>query len=304
MAQSERGGAAGRITTSFTAQFALVLIAGLAAAVIVAPIAAMAVAAAGFHYPFPRIFDRVVMVALFGAILIRARSLRLVELLRAGFAAPGRNAIRALRGFAVACAAIAILFAAAAALGGEAAPSIATIAAKLPGYIVSATFIVIIEEGFFRAFLLGGMRSDLGDGGALLASSAIYALAHLVRAPAHFYVTGFDATAGLRNLGASMAQLADPAIAIPSILGLFLLGLVLGGAFLVTRTVYFSMGLHAGLVIGQKLWPKIFIARAALPHWLSGYGKLPLISGAAAWALTIAILVMIRPLSGSRRSAV
>jgi len=289
---------------SFTLKFVVVLIAGLVAAVIVAPLTAMAVAAAGFHFPFPRIFDRVVMVASFGAMIVGARSLKLGQLLGAGFARPSVNAIRALRGFAVASAALAILFAAGAALGGEAAPSLATIAAKLPGYIVSAIFIVIIEEGFFRAFLLGGMSGDFGATGALLVSSAVYAFAHLVRAPAHFYVTGFDATAGLRTLGASMAQLADPATAIPSMLGLFLLGMVLGGAFLLTRTVYFSMGLHAGLVIGQKLWPKIFAARAALPHWLSGYGNLPLISGAAAWALTIAILVMIRPLSGSRRSAV
>ena len=67
---------------SFTAKFALALVIGLAAAVIIAPVAGLAVARAGFRIPFPRIFDRVVMLALFGVIVYAARALGLVALLR------------------------------------------------------------------------------------------------------------------------------------------------------------------------------------------------------------------------------
>ena len=45
------------------------------------------------------------------------------------------------------------------------------------------------------------------------------------------------------------------------VLGLFLLGLALGEAFIRTRQVYLSIGLHAGLVIGAKCWAQLWQAR-------------------------------------------
>jgi membrane protease YdiL (CAAX protease family) len=284
---------------SFTAKFALALGAGLIAAVIVAPIAAVAVASAGWRYPFPRIFDRTVMATLLLAMLLAARQLKFVELLRAGFAHPVReSASRAIRGLIVAFCALAILFALALQVSGSGISNFSAVESRIPGYILSAIAIAIIEEGFFRAFLLGGMRDDFGDRGALLASAAIYSVAHLVRSPAHFYITGYEPAAGIMNLAHSLDQISHPATAIPTLIGLFLLGLVLGKAFLVTKSVYFSMGLHAGFVLGAKLWPKLVLARGALPWWIAGAGPIPLIAGASAWAIAIIILILIRPLTG------
>ena len=289
----------------FTLKFALAHAAGLVAAVILAPFAAWLIAAAGFHFPFPRIFDRTVMVTVFGAILIAARRLELRDLLVEGFTYPISGLRRAARGFAVAIAAVALIVALEYVLGGRPPSSPIAAAARLPGYAASAIVIAIIEEGFFRAFLRGGMEEDFGSAGALALSSAIYALAHLVRSPARFYVTRLEPFAGLRTLGASLAQLAHPIAALPSLFGLFLLGILLGAAFVITRTVYFSAGLHAGLVIGAKMWPRLVLGRAAVPQWLAGYGELPLISGAAAWVIACALLTLLRPLSGEgRRSAV
>jgi len=96
------------------------------------------------------------------------------------------------------------------------------------------------------------------------------------------------------------AQLADPPAMLPPLIGLFLIGLLLGAAFVLTGTVYFSIGIHAGLVMGLKSWPAI-ADRAALPGWLFGYGRFPLVSGAAAWVIAIAMLAMIRPLTRARR---
>ena len=96
---------------SFTARFALVVAAGIVAAIIFAPIAAVAVSAAGWHYPFPRIFDRTVMATLLIAMLFSARDLNLVSLLSRGFKhLAGTSVARAIRGFVVAIIAIAILF--------------------------------------------------------------------------------------------------------------------------------------------------------------------------------------------------
>jgi membrane protease YdiL (CAAX protease family) len=233
-----------------------------------------------------------------------ARDLQLGALLARGFKHPRKeSSLRVLRGLAVSFCAIAILFALALTAGGSDAANFGAVAARVPGYILSAIAIAIIEEGFFRAFLLGGMRNDFGNMGALLASSAFYAVAHLVRSPAHFYVTRYEPTAGLMNLAHSMDQLSHPATAIPTLIGLFLLGIVLGEAYLLTGSVYFSIGLHCGFVLGAKLWPKIIINHATQPWWIAGPGAVPLISAPAAWVIAIVILLALPPLTGTRKSS-
>ncbi|MHB8381689.1 MAG: CPBP family intramembrane glutamic endopeptidase [Candidatus Binataceae bacterium] len=283
---------------SFTASFAIALVIGLAAAVIVAPFAAVAVARAGFRYPFPRIFDRVVMFALFGVIIYAARDLRLAALLRAGFKNPRGGGWRAIRGFLVSIGVMTLLFAAALALGAGRPGALAHAGYLFPKYIAAAIAIGILEEAFFRAFLFGGMCQDFGRTGALVASSALYALAHLVRSPAHFYLARLDLSAGVRTLAGSGAQFAHPASALPTLFGLFLLGIVLAQAYIVTGSVYFSIGLHAGFVLGSKLWPKMISPRAILPGWLAGWGHQPLISGAAAWLAALIIFAILTALSG------
>lgn len=244
------------------------------------------------------------MATLLLAMIWAARDLKLGALLRAAFVHPVReSSVRLIRGLIVAFCALAILFALALRASESGAGGFGAVESRVPGYIFSAIAIAVIEEGFFRAFLLGGMRNDFGNIGALLASSAIYSIAHLVRSPAHFYVTRYEPAAGLVTLGHSVDQLSHPATAIPTLIGLFLLGVVLGEAFLLTGSVYFSIGLHCGFVLGAKLWPKIVLGRAALPWWIAGGGAIPPIGGAAAWVLAIVVLISLRPLTGVRKSA-
>jgi len=286
---------------SFSLRLTILLIASVVLAAIVSPLAAAAVAAMGFHFPFPRIFDRTVMVVVAIALVAQARQLRVAPLLRSGFDRPMRNLPRATRGFLIAVAAIAALVYLAVAMGAHANETSAGIWRLMPKYFLSAIVIAIIEEGFFRAFLLVGMEGDFGRTPALLLSAAIYAISHLVRSPAKFYVTGIHPLVGFQSLGLSLAHLANPALMLPTFVGLFLLGIVLGEAFLQTGTVYLPIGLHAGFVLGAKLWPKMTSAGMALPGWLRGYGSQPLISGLAAWMVAVAILLMIRPLTRARR---
>jgi membrane protease YdiL (CAAX protease family) len=282
----------------------LVLVAGIAAAIVFAPLAAVAVSAAGLHYPFPRIFDRTVMASMLIVMLYAARDLNLVSLVSRGFKhPPATSVVRAIRGFVVAMIAIAILFGLAFAVGGGGSGDHAAAAVLIPKYFLSAIAIAFIEEAFFRAFLLGGMKTDFGNRIALIASAAIYAVAHLVRSPARFYVTGYQPAAGLITLAHSIDQFTDPAIAIPTLIGLFLLGIVLGEAYILTDSVYFSIGLHCGFVLGSKMWPKIILNRAAIPWWIAGGGAIPLIGGAAAWVIAIVILATLRPIAGVQGSS-
>ncbi len=287
---------------SFSLRLTLVIVASVVLATIVSPFAAAIVAAMGFHFPFPRVFDRTVMVMVAIAVISQARALRVVPLLRSGFDRPIQNLRRTTRGFLIAIAAIATLVYIAVVMGAHADDTSAGIWAMMPKYFLAAIVIAIIEEGFFRAFLMVGMEGDFGRTPALLLSSAIYAFTHLVRSPAKFYVTGLHPLAGFETLGLSLAHAANPALMLPTFVGLFLLGIVLGEAFLETGTVYLPIGLHAGFVLGAKLWPRMTSAGAALPGWLRGYGSQPLISGLAAWTVAVAILLLIRPLTRARRA--
>ncbi len=284
----------------FTLRLALTLLAAAIAAALIAPFVALSVTWCGFHFPFPRIFDRVVMVTLALALWWESRNLGLTRRLRDGFAHPLANIPRAVYGASAGAAAIAVLwilawFIAPASTQGR--PAALAFAVN----ILAALTIAVIEEGFFRAFLLDGMAEDFGTRAGLVASSAIYAAAHLVRSPARYELTTFQPLAGLQNLACSIAQLGHPLHAAPGLLGLFLLGLVLGKAFIETGQVYFSIGLHAMLVVGAKSWSKLAPGAQSAPGWLSGYGQPPLISGPAAWLITIVLLIVVRRLTSRHR---
>ena len=278
----------------FTFRLALTLLIAALAAALIAPLVAPLIAWAGFHFPFPRIFDRVVIVAMAAAMLWECRKLNLVGRVRAGFAQPLSNLAAAGAGLMIGAAVIGVLWG----LAQLADPKIATahptsLLITFVANIIPALAIAVFEEGFFRAFLLDGIADDFGRRTGLVTSSAIYAAAHLVRSPARFEVSGVHPLLGLRTLAASLAQLCHPIAAAPGLLGLFLLGLVLGTTFLKTGRVYFSIGLHASLIVGATTWRKFAPGAQSAPGWLSGYGRPPLISGAAAWLITVALLIAV-----------
>jgi len=283
---------------SFTLRLTLALIVALVAAAVIAPWVGAIVDLLGFRFPFPRIFDRVVMVALAAVMIRSARPLKLGARLKTGFSNLSANLGRVVRGFAIAIAAIAAIWIAATVIGASGVAVSSKLWIRLPGTVAAALLIAIIEETFFRAVLLDGMRDDFGSRPALILSAAVYAFAHLVRAPARFQLHGIHPLAGFGVLAASFGQFSDPAAVIPPLIGLFLLGLVLGEAFLLTGTVYFSLGMHAGFVVGAKSWRYVTAAGGSLPIWLVGRTRPPLIGGAGAWIIALALLLLIKPIVG------
>ncbi len=287
----------------FTLRLALTLLVAAVAAALIAPLVAPLVASAGFHFPFPRILDRVVMVTMAVAIWRQSRELRLIARLQRAFAQPRSNWAAGGLGLAAGAAAIGILWALASIIPhGSAAnhgsPLIAVVAASVP-----ALTIAVIEESFFRAIVLDGMAEDFSPFTGLIASSAIYAAAHFVRAPARFQLVGIHPLAGLQTLAAGLRHLGHPITAAPGLFGLFLLGLLLGISFLRTGRVYFAIGLHASLIAGARTFRKFAPGAQSAPGWLRGYGFPPLISGAAAWLVTLALLAVASRINWDRIAA-
>jgi len=286
----------------FTLRLALTLLIAAIAAALIAPLVAPIIAWTGFHFPFPRIFDRVVMVTLAVALLWESSGLGLIRRLRSGFAQPLSSLAAAGLGLVFGAVAIGGLWVLAWLVAPQSASAqSASLMITLIASIIPALAIAVIEEGFFRAFVLDGMAQDFGRSAGLVGSSAIYAAAHLVRSPARFELIGIHPLAGLQTLVASLSQLCHPIEAAPGLFGLFLLGLLLGIAFLKTGRVYLSLGIHASVIMGAKTWRKFAPGAQTAPGWLSGYGRPPLISGAAAWLITIGLLVAVSRLNPVNR---
>jgi len=83
------------------------------------------------------------------------------------------------------------------------------------------------------------------------------------------------------------------------LLGLFLLGLVLGEAFVLSRRVHCSVGLHVGFVLGAKSWR--LAVGGPIPRWLAGPASVPLIAAPAAWATSLVLMVVLTLWLGQSR---
>ena len=103
-------------------------------------------------------------------------------------------------------------------------------------------------------------------------------------------MTDFEPLAGAETLASYADRMIHPEIARP-LLGLFLLGVVLGEAFLLTRRAYFSLGVHAGFVLGAKTW-RVAVS-GGIPQWLAGPGSVPLVGAPAAWVLSVIMLALL-----------
>ena len=278
---------------SFTLRTVLVFAGAVVVAALIAPWVAPLVSR--YHFPFPRVFDRVAMAMLAAGLIWQARSLKLSARLRRGFARPAESMPKLLQGFVISLGCVVLILLVAAVV--TRAPQWRQIIAVAPSGLLAALLIAVIEEAFFRAFLLDGMVEDFGSRAALIASSAVYALAHEVRSPGRLPIAPRDPIAGFKVIAAGFNNLTHPAEVLPALVGLFLLGMLLGEAFLLTRRVYLSIGLHAGFVFGAQNWRHL--APAGLPGWLIGYGHPALIGGPIAWAIAVALLVALRPLTGT-----
>jgi membrane protease YdiL (CAAX protease family) len=121
---------------------------------------------------------------------------------------------------------------------------------------IGAIALAISEELLFRGFLLRYLRwndSTAVTVSAVVVSSLIFAFVHNLRDP----------------LGWLTPQL------FPLFVGLFILGVLLAVTYLVTGSLWCSIGLHAGLVtVGEVLLRRHVIAIDFSPWWLGGANEI------------------------------
>lgn len=123
--------------------------------------------------------------------------------------------------------------------------------------IVGCVAVVALEEPFFRGILLPQLIAPLGVAAGVVASAAIFSAAHFLRRHKERW----------------------------TFWGLFVLGIQLAVATLVTGDLWLAMGLHSGGVLGIQLH-RLFITRYRGPAWAMGTRDFP-ICGAFGIALMV-----------------
>ena len=118
--------------------------------------------------------------------------------------------------------------------------------------LVTGLLVGIIEEFIFRGALLGGLSRQTNQAVALVTVSLVYAAVHYLKfrdLPADAAINWYT---GVTMLPPALFQFADPA-RYDAMITLFFLGLLLGLVRLLTGNLVLCIGIHAGVITGEKL---------------------------------------------------
>lgn len=135
---------------------------------------------------------------------------------------------------------------------------------KLLRIVATAGFVAVVEEFLFRGVFLGLAARAIGRWPALIAVSAVFAVVHFLK-PVKETVEVVHWNTGLHHLGASLSSFPEPQIFAWAVVSLFIAGLILGFAAQQTRSLWLSIGIHAGWIFGQQglQWLAKFRAKPA-----------------------------------------
>lgn len=169
-------------------------------------------------------------------------------------------------------AALLLIAAAAAVFMGGAKIANPNVASKLPSIILTAVFVAILEETFFRGAIFSVLRRASTETKALWATSAIYAIFHFFARPVS--PTDIHWNSGLIILAKMLSGFVDPKLVLPGFLSLTLLGVIFNLAFLRTGALYVSIGIHAAAIFWSKLYLFAFDVPEGAGAWFWGTEKI------------------------------
>ena len=160
---------------------------------------------------------------------------------------------------------------------------------KMPDVLVAASVVPVLEELLFRGFILGLLQRSFSRLGALILTSTLFSIIHFLKAPE--LTTPNDAVAwssGFVSIGHSFWQFGDPVLLAAGFLTLFAIGCILADARLQTRSLWLSIGLHAGWIFANGTFSRATRRAAIALPWVGKdllVGIVPLIIALASWAL-------------------
>jgi uncharacterized protein len=121
---------------------------------------------------------------------------------------------------------------------------------RLSKVFLASISVPFIEEAFFRGILLGVLLRTGRKYLAILMVSALFAVVHFLKAPERTSAV-VTWTSGFNSITHAFAQFGDVMMLVSALATLFLIGCVLGDARVLTRSLWMSIGLHAGWIFGS-----------------------------------------------------
>jgi len=267
----------------------LVLVLGVLAATTVA--SPWVAGVLGPRFTFGRVYDRVFEALLVIGLVLAWRRLDLGSPGTIGLGRRGAGRWLAV-GLAIGVAGLGVGLVAAWA-GGALVPALRfpplkTVRKALLG-LAAALAIGTGEEVLFRGLLLRRLGRDGGRVFGVVATAALYAIVHQMRAQGGKVPPGIEA--GLARTASLFSPLANP-VAWPAVAGLFGLGLLLAAARLRSGSLWLPVGIHTAWVAVFRVG-RLFFDLRRRPAWLVGPGWPPLVGGAAGFAALVVTAVLL-----------
>ena len=153
--------------------------------------------------------------------------------------------------------------------------------------IPTAIVVPAIEETFFRGLILGILLRSGRRYLSIFVTSALYSIVHFLKAPEQTS-TLVTWTSGFNSIAHSFVQFADPMLVTASFTTLFLVGWILADARMQTRSLWLSIGLHAGWIFASGTFNRMAELEVVLLPWLGRnllVGIVPLGLGGLTWLI-------------------
>ncbi|MFH1067533.1 MAG: CPBP family intramembrane glutamic endopeptidase [bacterium] len=219
-------------------------------------------------FPFRRVFNRMVMISALVSLWPLARYWGVASWKQLGLADPAWKK-EWLRGLALGCATMAVLFSLHL-IGGARAWLNNLGGQKIAAFLATALVVGFLEELLFRGLFFHALREKLGKWAGLWAVllSAFFADAHFLKAqnvalPIHWQ-SGWEAWGGI------LPTLSQTVEILPHWFSLFLVGLILCAAVWRQRSLWLAIGLHTGWILILKCGESLTIPSPLLPNFWFG----------------------------------
>ena len=217
--------------------------------------------------PFQRYFNRAILVAAVLLLWPTVKSLRIGGWRDLGLQPDMRWISHTLVGFAIGGVLVAVMAVAYTKFGFYEWRSVLPWH-TLPPLLLSAFTVALIEESLFRGAIFGLSRRSLRPFIALFWTTAIFSILHFLKPDEDFKITQVGWLSGFTLLPHSFHQFAEPMTLLAGFTTLFTLGWMLGFATLRTRSLWMSIGLHAGIVFVKMSFSKLTRREGSMLPWI------------------------------------
>ena len=152
---------------------------------------------------------------------------------------------------------------------------------------LTAAVVPLIEESLFRGLFLGVLLRGLRRWPAIVLSAAIFSIIHFLKAPDQT-TTSVQWTSGFVSLAHAFDQFGEPMLILAGFTTLFIIGIILADARILTQSLWLPIGLHAGWILASSAFAKVARREVLALPWLGKsmlIGLVPLAVCLVSWAI-------------------